>query len=340
MKALITGITGQDGSYLAEYLLDKGYEVFGTYFEEGPNQFKNINHIKGHINLLPADLANQPSSYKVIKKVKPDELYNLGAQSFVPLSWKQPIIVTKINSLGTLYLLESIRNLSLKTKFYQASSSEMFGGEPSYPYNEKSIFYPNSPYAITKVFSYWMTLNYRKSYNMFASNGILFNHESPRRGEQFVTKKIANSVAKIKLGFQDCFELGNIDAKRDWGYVKDYVESMHLILQHDKPDDFVIATGETHSVREFVEEAFKIVDMDIEWQGEGIKEKGLCHGNVVVKKNLKLYRLIDVDVLIGDYSKAKKILKWEPKVRFKELVKIMIESELKELKKSKLHVHQ
>ena len=332
MKALISGIAGQDGSYLAEHLLRKGYKVFGIYFKKEHNQFKNINHIKDNINLFRADLTNYLSLNKVIKKVKPDELYNLGAQSFVPMSWEQPIVTTKTNSLGPLYLLESLRNLGLKTKFYQASSSEMYGRESSSPHNEKSPFYPSSPYAITKIFSYWMTLNYRKSYNMFASNGILFNHESPRRGEQFVTKKIVNSVAKIKFGIQDYLELGNIDAKRDWGYAKEYVKAMHLILQQDKPDDFVIATGEVYSVREFVEMAFKIVGMDIEWQGEGIKEKGLCEGNVVIKKNPKLYRPIEVDVLVGDYSKAKKLLKWEPKVKFKELVSIMMKNALKEHK--------
>lgn len=338
MKALITGITGQDGSYLAEYLLDKGYKVFGIYFEKGSNQFKNIPHIKDKLNLFHANLINYHSLYKVLKEVNPDELYNLAAESFVPLSWEKPINITKVNSLGTLHLLDILRKLNLKTRFYQASSSEMFGNSPS-PKNENTPFCPASHYAITKLFSYWTTISYRESYNMFASNGILFNHESPRRGGQFVTKKIVNSVAKIKLGLQSSFELGNLNAKRDWGYAKDYVKAMHLILNHNNADDFVVSTGEPHSVKEFVEVAFDYAGIDIGWQGEGIKEVGVSEDRVMVRINPVLYRPLELDCLVGDYSKARRLLNWQPKVRFKELVKIMIESELKELKKNNLQVH-
>lgn len=330
-KALITGITGQDGSYLAELLLEKGYEIAGIYRRSSTEIFERIEHIKEKISLISADLLDYSSLHEVVKNFEPDEIYNLGAQSFVPASWNQPILTTKINCLGTMNLLEVIRKQNRKIKFYQASSSEMFGKVREVPQTEKTPFYPRSPYGISKVFSFWTTVNYRESYGIFASNGILFNHESPRRGKQFVTKKITESVSKIKLGLQDCFELGNLDAKRDWGYAKDYMEIIHLMLQYKKPEDFVIATGETHSVREFVEESFKCVDMDIEWRGEGINEVGINNDKVVVKVSKKFFRPAEVDHLIGDPSKAKKELKWQPKVKFKNLVRIMIDQDFKNL---------
>jgi len=333
MKALITGITGQDGSYLAEYLLEKGYEVCGIYRRSSIETFERIKHIKDKITLKCADLTDYTSLYEVINEFKPDEIYNLAAQSFVPSSWNQPALTTQINCVGVLNILEIIRKLNPKIKFYQASSSEMFGKVREVPQTEKTQFYPRSPYGVTKVFSYWITVNYRESYNLFACNGILFNHESPRRGMQFVTRKITNSIAKIKLGMQDFIALGNLEAKRDWGYAKDYVKAMHMILQNEKPDDFVIATGETHSVREFTEESFKCAGMNVEWEGKGLEEVGKVDGKVVVKIDPKFYRPAEVDVLIGDHNKAKKTLNWQPETKFKGLIKMMVESDLKELKR-------
>lgn len=332
-KAVITGITGQDGSYLAELLLEKGYEVYGVYRRSSIDTFERINHIKDKIKLICADLLDISLIADVLHKVNPDEVYNLAAQSFVPASWDQPIVTGNINALGATRLLEAIRRANPKIKFYQASSSEMFGKVQETPQTEKTPFYPRSPYGVSKVYAYWITKNYRESYNMFACNGILFNHESERRGKQFVTRKITHSVAKIKLGLQDCFELGNLDAKRDWGHAKDYVEAMHMILNHSKPDDFVIATGEAHTVREFTEETFRNVGMDITWEGKDLKEVGKIDGKIVVKINKKFYRPAEVYNLIGNSSKAKKILKWEPKIKFKELVKIMVEHDLESLKK-------
>ncbi len=329
MKALITGITGQDGSYLAEYLLSLGYEVCGIYRRSSVETFERINHIKNKITLICADLTDFSSLYDAINDFKPDEVYNLGAQSFVPASWSQPILTTEINTVGTMNLLEVIRKINPKIKFYQASSSEMFGKVQEVPQTETTPFYPRSPYGITKVFCYWATINYRESYGMFCSNGILFNHESPRRGKQFVTKKITESVAKIKLGLQDYFELGNLDAKRDWGYAKDYVKAMHLMLQSKKADDFVIATNETHTVREFTTEAFKAAGMDIIWQGKGINEVGKVNDKIVVKVNKKFFRPAEVDLLIGNSTKAKKQLGWQPSTKFHELVKIMVEADIK-----------
>ena len=256
-KALITGITGQDGSYLAEFLLDKGYEVYGLYRRASTETLGRIDHIKDKVNLICADLTDQSSLNKCIKDANPDEVYNLAAQSFVPESWTQPILTGDVTALGALRMLEAIRHINKNIKFYQASSSEMFGKVHESPQNEKTPFYPRSPYGVSKVFAFWIAKNYRESYDMFCSNGILFNHESPRRGLQFVTRKVTDAVAKIKLGKQKELKLGNLDAKRDWGYALDFVEAMWLMLQQDKPDDFVIATGETHSVRELCETAFK-----------------------------------------------------------------------------------
>ena len=317
VKALITGITGQDGSYLAEFLLKKGYEVYGMYRRSSVETFGRIDHIKDKINLVCADLTDQSSLNETIRTINPDEVYNLAAQSFVPVSWTQPLLTSDITALGVTRLLEAIRHINPKIKFYQASSSEMFGKVQETPQTEKTPFYPRSPYGVSKVYSFWITKNYRESYDMFCCNGILFNHESPRRGKQFVTRKITDSVVKIKLGLQKDLGLGNLDSKRDWGYAGDYVEAMWLMMQQDKPDDFVIATGETHSVREFCEIAFKRVGLNYE---------------DYVKKDPKFFRPAEVDLLVGDYSKAKKELKWEPKIKFKELIEMMVDADLKKYK--------
>lgn len=332
-KALITGITGQDGFYLAEFLLSKGYEVYGMYRRGSLDVLERIGELKEKIHLVEGDLIDSSSLVRIIKEVQPDEVYNLAAQSFVPASWTQPIATTQMTGLGAINLLESIRLIKPNTKYYQASSSEMFGKVQEVPQTEKTPFYPRSPYGVAKVFAYWTTINYRESYGIFACNGILFNHESPTRGKQFVTRKISHSVAKIKLGLQEKFSLGNLDAKRDWGYAGDYVQAMWLMLQQNKPGDYVISTGETHSIREFVEEAFKVVDMPITWEGRGMEEVAKYNGKVVVQINQKFFRLAEVDLLLGKPEKAKKELGWEPKIKFKELVKMMVESDLKDLKK-------
>jgi GDPmannose 4,6-dehydratase len=330
-KALITGITGQDGSYLAEFLLEKGYEVYGMYRRTSMDSLGRIGHLKKHVKLVEGDLTDLGSMIKILANIQPDEVYNLAAQSFIPASWTQPISTAEISGMGVLRLLEAIRHVDTKIKFYQASTSELFGKVKEMPQTEETPFHPRSPYAVSKAFGYFITKNYRESYGLFACSGILFNHESPRRGKQFVTRKISHSVAKIKLGHQDYFEIGNVDAKRDWGYAGDYVEAMWLMLQKEKPEDYVISTGETKSVREFIEAAFDAVDMKINWEGEGLEEVGKHNGNVVVKVNPKFYRPAEVDVLLGDPTKAKNELGWEPKTRFNELVKIMVEADLEEL---------
>ncbi|MBW2996337.1 GDP-mannose 4,6-dehydratase [Candidatus Woesearchaeota archaeon] len=335
MKALITGLTGQDGSYLAEFLLEKGYEVYGMHRRTSMDVFERIGKLKQKIHLVDGDLTDTASIIAILKEINPDEVYNLAAQSFVPASWTQPIATANITGVGVLRMLESIRLVNPKIRFYQASSSEMFGKAQEMPQKETTYFYPRSPYGVAKLYGYWITKNYRESYNIHASNGILFNHESPRRGKQFVTKKITHSVAKIKLGLQQEFSLGNLDAKRDWGYAGDYIEAMWLMLQQDSPGDYVIGTGETHSVREFVEAAFNAVDMPIEWEGKGLDEVGKHNGKVVVKVNPKFFRPAEVDILLADSSKAKKELGWQPKTSFKELVKMMVESDLKILSSQK-----
>jgi len=334
-KALITGITGQDGYYLAKFLLNKGYEVYGMYRRSSLEVEARIFELRDKIKLVEGDLIDPTSIIRILKEIKPTEVYNLAAQSFVPSSWTQPLATAQMTALGALNILESIRLFDKNIKYYQASSSEMFGKVMETPQTEKTPFYPRSPYGVAKVYAYWITKNYRESYGIYASNGILFNHESPKRGKQFVTRKISHSVAKIKLGMQEYFELGNLDAKRDWGFAEDFVEAMWMMLQQDKPNDFIVATNETHSVREFVEEAFKIVDMPITWEGEGINEVGKFNGKIVIKINPKFYRPVDVDLLLGDYSKAKEELGWEPKTKFKELVKMMVESDLKDLQGQK-----
>jgi GDPmannose 4,6-dehydratase len=284
------------------------------------------------------DLLEFTNILRTIEKIKPDEIYNLAAQSFVAASFEQPILTSDINSLGTLRLLEVIRTVKLDTKFYQASTSEMFGKAKTLPLNEESYFYPRSPYAVSKLFAHWITVNYREAYNIFACSGILFNHESPLRGTEFVTRKVSLAVARIKYGKQDKLVVGNLDAKRDWGYAPEYVYGMYLMLQNDNPDDFVLATGEAHSVREFIEEAFRVSGFEIYWEGKGLEEKGrdAKTGKVLVEVSPEFYRPAEVDVLVGDYSKAKKILGWEPKTTFKELVRIMVEEDLRRVRDGKV----
>ncbi|HAT03335.1 MAG TPA: GDP-mannose 4,6-dehydratase [Candidatus Magasanikbacteria bacterium] len=333
-KALITGITGQDGSYLADFLLEKGYDVHGIIRRSSSFNTDRIDHIyrdpheKGAKMFLHyGDLTDASNTERILRSVQPDEVYNLGAQSHVRVSFDIPVYTADTVALGTLRLLEAIRNTEIDVKFYQASSSEMFGKVREIPQKETTPFYPRSPYGFSKVFAYWATVNYRESYNMFACNGILFNHESPRRGGTFVTKKIVDGLINIQQGKQDILFLGNLDAKRDWGYAKEYMEAVWLILQQDKPDDFVIATGETHSPREFVEETCSLLDFDLEWTGKGIKERGVDRktGRTLIEIDEKYFRPAEVDLLIGDGTKAKEILKWEPQVKFKDLVKIMVE---------------
>ncbi len=314
-KALITGITGQDGSYLAEFLLSKGYEVYGLTRRTSTPNYNRISHIVDQMILVSGDLLDQHSLTNAVKQVMPDEVYNLGAQSFVKTSWDQPMFTGESTALGVTRMLEAIKMIKPDTKFYQASSSEMFGKVRQTPQNEKTPFYPRSPYGVAKVYGHWITVNYRESYNIFAVSGILFNHESPRRGLEFVTRKITNSVAKIKLGKLDKLHLGNPDSKRDWGYAKDYVEMMWLMLQQDKPDDYVIGTGETHSVREFVELAFQFAGIK-DWQDK------------VVFNDPRFTRPAEVDLLVADPSKAKKKLGWQPKTSFEDLVRIMVEADL------------
>ena len=333
-KALITGITGQDGSYLADFLLEKGYDVHGIIRRSSSFNTDRIDHIyrdpheKGAKMFLHyGDLTDASNTERILRSVQPDEVYNLGAQSHVRVSFDIPVYTADTVALGTLRLLEAIRNTEIDVKFYQASSSEMFGKVREIPQKETTPFYPRSPYGFSKVFAYWATVNYRESYNMFACNGILFNHESPRRGGTFVTKKIVDGLINIQQGKQDILFLGNLDAKRDWGSAKEYMEAVWLILQQDKPDDFVIATGETHSPREFVEETCSLLDFDLEWTGKGIKERGVDRktGRTLIEIDEKYFRPAEVDLLIGDGTKAKEILKWEPQVKFKDLVKIMVE---------------
>jgi len=313
-KALITGITGQDGSYLAEFLLKKGYEVIGMVRRTSTTNFERIQRIQDKIKIVQGDLIDQNSLIEILKNYKIDEVYNLAAQSFVPASWSQPLLTGEVTALGVARILEAIRSVNLKIKFYQASSSEMFGKVTESPQNEKTRFHPRSPYGVAKVYGYWITINYRESYNIFACNGILFNHESPRRGLEFVTKKITDGVARIKAGLADELRLGNLDAKRDWGFAGDYVEAMWLILQQDKPDDYVIATGETHTVREFCKLAFKRAGLDYK---------------KYVKVDKKFFRPAEVHLLLGDASKAKKILKWKPRFNFRQLVEMMVDQDIK-----------
>ncbi len=316
-KALITGITGQDGSYLSELLLEKGYKVYGMVRRASVERFDRIEHIQDRLNLIQGDLTDQSSLDEAIKSVQPDEVYNLAAQSFVPTSWNQPTLTGEVTGIGATRVLEAVRKIKPDAKFYQASSSEMFGKVREVPQTELTPFHPRSPYGVAKVYGHFITVNYRESYNLFACSGILFNHESPRRGFEFVTRKITNGVAKIKLGLANELRLGNLDAKRDWGFAGDYVKAMWLMLQQDEPDDYVIATGETHSVQEFVEAAFGHAGLD--WKK-----------HVVIDP--RFIRPAEVDSLVGDPSKARKKLGWKPRVSFHELVKMMVEEDIRGLK--------
>ena len=354
MKALITGITGQDGSYLAEFLLEKGYEVHGLIRRSSTFNTERIDHIyadphdpKAKLFLHYGDITDSGQLTNLIYNIQPEEIYHLAAQSHVRVSFDMPEFTGDVTGIGTTRLLESIRRSGIKTRFYQASSSEMFGDAPP-PQNEETPFRPRSPYGAAKVYAYWMVKNYREGYGMFAVNGILFNHESPRRGETFVTRKITRALARIKLGLQDKLYLGNLEAKRDWGYAPDFVEAMWLMLQQNEPDDYVIATGETHTVREFVNLAFSHAGIELEWKGKGVSEKGFVKsfasalkppasnlriGDAIIEIDQRYFRPLEVEFLQGDASKAKKKLNWEPKVKFKELVKIMVEADIKNLEK-------
>lgn len=342
-KALITGITGQDGSYLAELLLEKGYEVHGLIRRSSSFNTSRLDHIYTDSHLPDTqmflhfgDLTDSSNISRLLEKIRPDEIYNLGAQSHVHVSFEIPEYTADATGVGVLRLLDAIRESGIKTKFYQASSSEMFGkvDEKDLPITEQTVFHPRSPYGCAKVYGYWITKNYRESYNLFAVNGLLFNHESPRRGSTFVTKKITRGLARIKLGKDEKMYLGNLDARRDWGYAKDYVEGMWLMMQQTEPDDYILATGETHSVREFVEKAGLALDINIVWTGQGIDEKGIDQktGKVIIEIDPYYFRPAEVDVLLGDYSKAKKKLGWTPKIKFEELAKLMAMADLEEEK--------
>jgi len=337
-KALITGITGQDGSYLAELLLAKGYEVHGMIRRSSSFNTARIDHIyrdphEKNVKLFLhyGDLNDASSINTLLRNIKPDEIYNLGAQSHVRVSFDIPEYTGEVDALGTVRILEGIRETELKTKFYQASSSELYGKVVETPQTETTPFYPRSPYACAKAYAFYITQNYRESYNMFACNGILFNHESPRRGETFVTRKITRAAARIKLGLQECLYLGNLDAKRDWGFAGDYVEAMWLMLQQDKADDYVIATGETYKVRTFAEMVFARLGMPLQWQGTGIDETGIdsASGKTVIRIDSKYFRPAEVDLLLGDPSKAKRELGWTIKTSFEQLVHMMTDADLK-----------
>lgn len=345
--ALITGITGQDGSYLAEFLLEKGYEVHGIKRRSSSFNTDRIDHLyqspyikERNFFLHYGDLTDSTNIIRLIQKIQPDEIYNLGAQSHVKVSFETAEYTANSDAVGALRILEAIKlsGMEKKTKFYQASTSEMFGATPP-PQNESTPFYPRSPYGVAKLYAHWITKNYREAYNIFAVSGILFNHESPRRGETFVTRKITRAVSRIKLGLQDKIYLGNLNAKRDWGHAKDFVRAMYLMLQQEKPRDFVIATGEQYSVRKFCEKAFRELEIEIEWQGENENEKGIDKntGKTLVEVHPEYFRPTEVDSLLGDAKKAKEILNWEPEISFEELVKEMIEADF-ELAKKELHL--
>jgi GDPmannose 4,6-dehydratase len=332
-KAFITGVTGQDGSYLAELLIAKGYEVHAIMRRSSVFTTQRIERFFSSPNLriYHGDLTDSSNLHSLLSKIQPDEIYNLGAQSHVGVSFEVPEYTAEVDAIGTVRLLDAIKDLHLKPRFYQASTSELFGGLPfAAPQSETTPFYPKSPYGAAKLYAYWVTVNYRESYDLFACNGILFNHESPRRGETFVTKKITKAVAGIYKGKQDRLTLGNLNAKRDWGYAKEYVEAMWLMLQQDKPSDLVIATGETHTIREFAELAFAEVGIAIEWRGSGIDEKGVDSksGKTLVEVDARYFRPAEVELLCGDPSKAKALLGWTPKMTLKELVKLMVRYDL------------
>jgi GDPmannose 4,6-dehydratase len=348
-KALITGITGQDGSYLTELLLEKGYEVHGIIRRSSSFNTGRIDHLYNNADirdkkmfLYHGDLTDSSNLNRLLEKIHPDEIYNLAAQSHVKVSFEVPEYTAEVDAIGTLRFLDAIKETGISTKFYQASSSELYGKAREIPQNEKTPFYPRSPYGVAKLYGYWIIVNYREAYHLFACNGILFNHESPRRGETFVTRKITRAAARIKYGVQTKLLLGNLDAKRDWGYAPEYVDGMWRMLQQQEPDDYVLATGETHTVREFTELTFKDLDIELEWEGKGKKEKGILKNNLkpksddskilkageaVVEVDPHYFRPTEVDILIGDYSKAREKLGWEPKIKFAELVKLMAKAD-------------
>jgi GDPmannose 4,6-dehydratase len=336
-KAAITGITGQDGAYLTAFLLEKGYKVFGTFRRTSSENFWRLEYlgVRNHPNLslVEYDLTDLSSNIRLIKKAMPDEVYNLAAQSYVGVSFDQPIATAQITGIGAVNLLEAIKIIKPDTKFYQASTSELFGKVVTIPQNENTPFYPRSPYAAAKLYAHWMTINYYESYNIFACGGILFNHESPLRGKEFVTRKVSDAVAKIKLGLQDHLELGHIDSKRDWGYAKEYVEGMWLMLQQQKPETFILATGRTETVRDFVSMAFKALGMELQWTGTGKDEMAYCPtiGRIVVKINPDFYRPSEVDLLIGDPTKANKVLGWKASTSLEDLCKMMVLADLERL---------
>lgn len=334
-KALITGVTGQDGSYLAELLLEKGYEVYGLMRRKSVVDYGNVEHIKDRIYFIYADMTDLVSLINAMRLSQADEVYNLAAQSFVGTSWEQPVATAEIDALGVTNMLEAIRMVKPHARFYQASTSEMFGKVQEMPQTETTPFYPRSPYGVAKVYGHWITKNYRESYGMFACSGILFNHESERRGLEFVTRKITNAVARIKLGALDYVELGSLDAKRDWGHSRDYVNAMWLMLQQDKADDYVVATNETRTVREFAEQAFRCAGIGLEWQGEGVNERGVdkISGKTVVSVNPKYFRPAEVEVLLGNPAKTEKTLGWKREISFEELVRRMVINDLKLVEK-------
>lgn len=339
-RALITGITGQDGSYLSELLLEKGYEVYGLMRRKSVVDYGNVDFIKDKIHFIYADMTDIVSLINAMQISKADEVYNLAAQSFVATSWEQPIATADIDAIGVINMLEAIRIANPQTRFYQASTSEMFGLVQEIPQTEKTPFYPRSPYGVAKLYGHWITKNYRESYDMFACSGILFNHESERRGKEFVTRKITDAVARIKLGVKDYLELGNMDAKRDWGHSKDYVKAMWLMLQQETPDDFVIATNETRTVREFVETAFRVAGISICWEGNGVDEVGINeeNGKTVVRVNSQFFRPAEVEILIGNPEKADKTLGWIREISFLELVTRMVHNDLELVRKEILSV--
>ena len=338
-RALITGVNGQDGSYLAELLLEKGYKVYGLMRRKSSVDYGNVEHIKDKIEFIYADMADVVSLTNAMRISQADEVYNLAAQSFVGTSWEQPVATAEIDGIGALNMLEAIRMIKPNAKFYQASTSEMYGLVQAIPQNEDTPFYPRSPYGVAKLYGHWITKNYRESYDMYACSGILFNHESERRGKEFVTRKITDAVARIKFGVQEVLELGNLDAKRDWGHAKDYVRAMWLMLQQDEADDYVIATNETRTVREFVERTFMYVGIEIIWEGSEVNEigKDKATGKTVVKINPDFFRPAEVDILIGDPNKAETKLGWKREIPFVELVERMIKNDLMLVEKELKH---
>jgi GDPmannose 4,6-dehydratase len=335
MKAIVTGITGQDGAYLAQLLLSKGYTVYGTFRRTSSVNFWRIQELgidqHPNLHLIEYDLTDLSASIRLLQRTEATEVYNLAAQSFVGVSFEQPLTTAEITGLGAVNLLEAIRIVNPKVRFYQASTSEMFGKVQAIPQTETTPFYPRSPYGVAKLYAHWMTINYRESYGIFGTSGILFNHESPLRGREFVTRKITDSIAKIKLGRLDRLELGNLDAKRDWGFAKEYVEGMWRMLQADEPDTFILATNRTETVRDFLSLACKAVDIDLKWKGAGEEEQGIdsATGKVIVAVNPKFYRPAEVDLLIGNAAKARETLGWEPKTKLEELCRMMVEADLR-----------